>query len=78
MRKNPSVCQPHAVARTSLQRLVQCCDVLLNDLDEFCVGLVLENEHALHRQIGRVDLQYQSGINTRYKLRISITSIPRG
>ena len=53
----PADMQPHPITRNSVQRLVQRCDVLLDDLDEFRVGLVLEQEHALHRQIRRVDLQ---------------------
>src|SRR6202034_1950922 len=38
-------------------------DVLLDDLDEVGVGLVLEQKHALHCQIRRVDLEYESRID---------------
>ena len=59
----PADVQPYAVARNALQRLVERGDVLLDDLDEFRVGLVLEQQHPFHRQIRRVDLQDQSGID---------------
>ena len=55
--------QPHAVARNAGERLVEGRDVLLDDLDEFAVGFVLEEEHPLHRQVGRVDLQDQAGVD---------------
>src|SRR4029077_5559775 len=51
------------VVRNAVKRLVEGGDVLLDDLDEFAVGFVLEQEHTFHRQIGRVDLQDEAGVD---------------
>jgi len=52
--------QPHAVCRDTFERLVQSRDMLLDQLGVFHVGHVLEQQHALHRQVGRVDLQHET------------------
>ena len=51
--------QPDALARDGGQRLVQRRDVHFGDLQEFGGGLVLEENRALHREVGRVDLQHE-------------------
>lgn len=36
--------------------------MLLDQLAVFHVGHVLEQQHALHRQVGRVDLQHEARV----------------
>ena len=36
--------------------------MLLDQLGVFHVGHVLEQQHALHRQVGRVDLQHEARV----------------
>ena len=57
---SPADMQPHAVCADAFERLVQSCDMLLDQLGVFHVGHVLEQQHALHRQVGRVDLQQEA------------------
>src|ERR1700685_2892151 len=59
----PADMQPDAVARQSLDRLVDRSDVQLRKLDEFGVSFVLEQKNAFHGQVGCIELQNIAGID---------------
>jgi hypothetical protein len=55
--------KPHPITWNVRQRLVECRDVLLDDPYELGVRLVLVEQYPLHRQIRRVDLENESGVD---------------
>ena len=60
--------QSHAVARNALDAFVDRGDVTLAALDELAVGQIAVHHGAIHREVGRVDLQDQPGLVHRLVL----------
>ena len=56
-------CSAHAVGGDVAQRVVDRLDVATARLDEHLVGLVAVHDVAAHREVGRVDLQHEAGVD---------------
>jgi hypothetical protein len=59
---SPADIQSDAIWRDAFEHLVQSRDMLLDQLGVFHVGHILEQQHALHRQVGRIDLQHEARV----------------